>query len=159
MNTEMCRPSAGRSGDLFEVDKAKQIGKVVQDGQMRYVFNVSTGNGRSYDEEDQKNAGHRVIGIATTPSGTFRTYRQHDTARYEGDLGTLYRPKFVVGGIAVHGSPEDTELPGLARLHPGCEPGDGSDLVPEPAPPALHRVAPRLSRRDRATTAVRLLFI
>ena len=116
MNTEMCRPAAGRSGDLFEVDKAKQIGKVVRGGTVQYVFNVSTGNGKSYDEQDQKNAGRRVIGIATTPSGTFRTYREHDTARYEGDLGTLYRPKFVVGGIAVHGSPR---IPNYPASH-GC---------------------------------------
>ena len=116
MNTELCRPAAGRSGDLFEVDKARQIGMVVRGGQVQYVFNVSTGNGRSYDEEDQKNAGRRVIGIAKTPSGTFRTYRQHDTARYEGDLGTLYRPKFVVGGIAVHGAPR---VPNYPASH-GC---------------------------------------
>ena len=116
LNTEMCRPAAGRSGDLLEVDKGKQIAFVVRGGQVQYVFNVSTGNGQSYDEEDQKNAGRRVIGIAKTPSGTFRTYRQHDTARYEGDLGTLYRPKFVVGGIAVHGAPR---VPNYPASH-GC---------------------------------------
>ena len=116
LNTEMCRPAAGRSGDLLEVDKSKQIAYVVRGGKVQYVFNVSTGNGESYDEEDQKSAGRRVIGIALTPSGTFRTYREHDTARYEGDLGTLYRPKFVVGGIAVHGSPS---IPNYPASH-GC---------------------------------------
>lgn len=116
LNTEMCRPAAGRSGDLLQVDKGKQIAFVVRDGQVRHVFNVSTGNGESYDEEDQKNAGRRVIGIAITPSGTYRTYREHDIARYEGDLGTLYRPKFVVGGIAVHGSPS---VPNYPASH-GC---------------------------------------
>ncbi len=116
LNTEMCRPAAGRTGDLLEVDKSKQIAFVVRDGKVQYVFNVSTGNGKSYDEVDQKSAGRRVIGIALTPSGTFRTYREHDTARYEGDLGTLYRPKFVVGGIAVHGSPS---IPNYPASH-GC---------------------------------------
>jgi peptidoglycan hydrolase-like protein with peptidoglycan-binding domain len=116
LNTELCRPAAGRSGDLLEVDKGKQIAFVVRGGAVQYVFNVSTGNGKSYDEDDQKNAGQRVIGIATTPSGTFRTYREHDTARYEGDLGTLYRPKFVVGGIAVHGAPR---VPNYPASH-GC---------------------------------------
>ncbi len=116
LNTEMCRPAAGRTGDLLEVDKGKQIAFVVRGGQVRYVFNVSTGNGKSYDEEDQRSAGSRVIGIALTPSGTFRTYRQHDTARYEGDLGTLYRPKFVVGGVAVHGAPR---VPNYPASH-GC---------------------------------------
>jgi peptidoglycan hydrolase-like protein with peptidoglycan-binding domain len=116
LNTEMCRPAANRSGDLLEVDKGKQIAFVVRGGSVQYTFNISSGNGKSYDEEDQKNAGRRVIGIATTPSGTFRTYREHDIARYEGDLGTLYRPKFVVGGIAVHGA---RSVPNYPASH-GC---------------------------------------
>ena len=117
LNTEICRPQAGRtSGTLLEVDKSKQIAYVVQDGEVRYIFNVSTGNGKSYDEEDQKNAGNRVIGIATTPVGTFRTYRESDVARYEGDLGTLYRPKFIVGGVAVHGA---RSVPNYPASH-GC---------------------------------------
>jgi lipoprotein-anchoring transpeptidase ErfK/SrfK len=116
LNTERCRPAAGRTGDFFEVDKTKQIAFVVRNGKVQHVFNVSTGNGESYDEEDQKNAGRRVIGVAVTPTGTFRTYREHDTARYEGDLGTLYRPKFVIGGVAVHGAPR---VPNYPASH-GC---------------------------------------
>ncbi len=116
LNTESCRPGAGRSGDLFEVDKTKQIAFVVRGGQVQYVFNVSTGNGKSYDEEDQKAAGGRVIGLATTPVGTFRTYRESDVVRYEGQLGSLYRPKFVIGGIAVHGAPK---VPNYPASH-GC---------------------------------------
>ena len=116
LNTERCFPEAGRSGDYFEVDKGKQIAFVVRGGKVQYVFNVSTGNGKSYDEEDQKNAGNRVIGVAITPTGTFSTYREHDVARYEGDLGTLYRPKFVIGGVAVHGAPR---VPNYPASH-GC---------------------------------------
>jgi lipoprotein-anchoring transpeptidase ErfK/SrfK len=117
LNTEYCRPVGGRtSGSLLEVDKGKQIAYVIQNGAVRYVFNVSTGNGLSYDEEDQKAAGNRVIGVALTPSGTFRTYREHDVARYEGDLGSLYRPKFIVGGVAVHGAPR---VPNYPASH-GC---------------------------------------
>ncbi len=116
LNTEMCRPGAGRTGDYLEVDKGKQIGFIVRGGRVQYAFNVSTGNGKSYDEVDQKSAGNRVIGIALTPSGTFKTYRESDTARYEGDLGTLYRPKFIVGGVAIHGSPR---VPNYPASH-GC---------------------------------------
>jgi peptidoglycan hydrolase-like protein with peptidoglycan-binding domain len=116
LNTEVCRPAAGRGGDLLEVDKAKQIAFVVRGGAVQQVFNVSTGNGKSYDEEDQKNAGRRSIGIAITPSGTYSTYREHDVSRYEGTLGSLYRPKFVVGGIAVHGAPK---VPNFPASH-GC---------------------------------------
>ena len=81
LNTEYCRPAGGRtSGTVFEVDKTKQIAYVIQNGQVRYIFNVSTGNGKSYDEEDQKAAGGRVIGIAITPTGTFNTYRERRRA-------------------------------------------------------------------------------
>jgi hypothetical protein len=117
LTTTLCRPTAGRtSGDFFEVDKGKQIAMVVRGGTVFYVFNVSTGNGESYDEEDQKNAGSRVIGVAITPTGEFRTYREHDVPRYEGNLGTLYRPKFVVGGVAVHGA---RNVPNYPASH-GC---------------------------------------
>lgn len=117
LNTQLCRPAAGRSsGSLLEVDKGKQIIYVIQDGQMKYIFNTSTGNGRSYDEEDKKAAGNRVIGIATTPTGTFHTYRESNELRYEGSLGTLYRPKFVTGGVAVHGAPR---VPNYPASH-GC---------------------------------------
>ncbi|HYN33890.1 MAG TPA: peptidoglycan-binding protein [Ilumatobacteraceae bacterium] len=117
LNLQVCRPGAATTtGTLLEVDKGKQIAYVVQNGQTRYIFNVSTGNGESYDEEDQKNAGARSIGIALTPTGTFRTYRETDDPRYESDLGTLYRPKFVVGGIAVHGA---RSVPNFPASH-GC---------------------------------------
>lgn len=117
LNTLQCRPAAGRSsGSLLEVDKGRQIAFVIQNGEMKYIFNVSTGNGRSYDEEDKKAAGNRVIGIAITPTGTYRTYRESNELRYEGSLGTLYRPKFVVGGVAVHGAPK---VPNYPASH-GC---------------------------------------
>jgi peptidoglycan hydrolase-like protein with peptidoglycan-binding domain len=117
LNMQQCRPAAGRSsGTLFEVDKGKQIAYVIQNGQMKYIFNVSTGNGRSYDEEDKKASGNRVIGVAITPTGTYQTYRESNELRYEGSLGTLYRPKFVIGGVAVHGAPK---VPNYPASH-GC---------------------------------------
>lgn len=116
LNMQLCRPAAGRSsGSLLEVDKQKQIAFVIQNGQMKYIFNVSTGNGLSYDEVD-RNGGNRVIGIALTPTGTFNTYREYDVVRYEGDLGSLYRPKFIIGGVAIHGSPR---IPNYPASH-GC---------------------------------------
>lgn len=117
LNNTLCRPAAGRSsGDYFEVDLSRQIALVVRGGKVIAVFNVSTGNGESYDEEDQKNAGNRVIGVAITPVGEYRIYRQSNEARYEGSLGTLYRPKFVVGGVAVHGA---RSVPNYPASH-GC---------------------------------------
>jgi lipoprotein-anchoring transpeptidase ErfK/SrfK len=135
LNTQFCRPAAGRdSGTLLEVDKGKQIAYLIQNGQLKYIWNVSTGNGKSYDEEDQKAAGNRVIGVAITPTGTFRTYRQSDVVRYEGDLGSLYRPKFIVGGVAIHGAPKVPNFPashGCVRVvNPVMDLIWGQDLLP-----------------------------
>ena len=116
LNTTQCKPVAGRTtGDFFEVDKAKQIAFVVRDGKVVYTFNVSTGNGKDYDEEDQRSGG-RATGVAITPVGNFRIYKERDEKVYEGTLGSLYRPKFVVGGIAVHGS---RSIPAYPASH-GC---------------------------------------
>ena len=116
LNTTQCPPVAGRtSGDFFEVDKAKQIAFVVRGGKVLYTFNVSTGNGKDYDEEDRLSNG-RVSGVAKTPVGEFKIYKERDEKVYEGNLGSLYRPKFVVGGIAVHGS---RSIPAYPASH-GC---------------------------------------
>lgn len=116
LNLTLCGPVAGRTtGDFFEVDKTRQIAFVVRQGKVLFTFNVSTGNGRDYDEEDRVTGG-RVTGVATTPVGEFRIYKERDEAAYKGTLGTLYRPKFVVGGIAVHGSPR---IPAYPASH-GC---------------------------------------
>ena len=116
LNTTQCKPVAGRTtGDFFEVDKTKQIAFVVRDDKVVYAFNVSTGNGKDYDEEDQRSGG-RATGVAITPVGDFRIYKERDEKVYEGTLGTLYRPKFVVGGIAVHGS---RSIPAYPASH-GC---------------------------------------
>ena len=116
LNTSQCKPVAGRmTGDFFEVDKTKQIAFVVRDGKVVYTFNVSTGNGKDYDEEDQRSGG-RATGVAITPVGEFKIYKERDEKVYEGTLGSLYRPKFVVGGIAVHGS---RSIPAYPASH-GC---------------------------------------
>ena len=116
LNLVQCGPVAGRpTGDYFEVDKTRQLAFVVRGGRVLFTFNVSTGNGLDYDEEDRVSGG-RVTGVAITPTGEFRVYKERDEAEYKGTLGTLYRPKFVVGGIAVHGSPR---IPAYPASH-GC---------------------------------------
>ena len=116
LNTTQCKPVAGRTtGDFFEIDKAKQIAFVVREGEVVYTFNVSTGNGKDYDEEDQRSGG-RATGVAITPVGDFKIYKERDEKVYEGTLGSVYRPKFVVGGIAVHGS---RSIPAYPASH-GC---------------------------------------
>ncbi|MGD9704043.1 MAG: L,D-transpeptidase family protein [Acidimicrobiia bacterium] len=116
LNTAACRPTSTAAGDVFEVDKARQLGFFVRGGAVLWVLNVSTGNGRDYDEENQRFPGQREIGVAVTPTGSFNIYRVSDQVRYEGTLGSMYRPRFVVGGVAVHGSPS---IPNYPASH-GC---------------------------------------
>lgn len=81
-------------GRLVEIDLDRQLLFLVQGGEVRRTYNVSTGSGEYYG------GGRRAV----TPRGTFHVYREIDGA-HRAPLGVLYRPKYVVGGIAVHGSP------------------------------------------------------
>ena len=109
-----CRPIAGtNSGTLMEVDKGKQLGMFIKDGKLLWILNVSTGGNYFYEDE--------VNGVvyrdkAYTDVGNFNIYRVSDQVRYEGSLGTMYRPRFLVRGIAVHGAPN---IPNYPASH-GC---------------------------------------
>jgi hypothetical protein len=103
LNRTVCRPTPTRTGgDLFVVDKGQQLGYVIRNNKTVWVLNVSTGGGYAYSETDRK-TGAPINDVAITPAGTFRVYRVHDEPAYSGSLGTLYRPRFFNGGIAVHG--------------------------------------------------------
>ena len=47
-----------------------------------------------------------AAGVATRSSGPTSHVSSHP-----GSLGTLYRPKFVIGGVAVHGVPRVPDYP------------------------------------------------
>jgi peptidoglycan hydrolase-like protein with peptidoglycan-binding domain len=111
-------PAAGRptarstSGNVLEIDLARQILIVVQGGQVRWVLNTSTGSGEAYASTSGGTA------VATTPTGQFQIYRQIDGVR-EAPLGTLYRPMYFHGGIAIHGAgnvPAHPASHGCARV-------------------------------------------
>ncbi|HUR78386.1 MAG TPA: L,D-transpeptidase family protein [Acidimicrobiales bacterium] len=107
------RPSAvSTSGDLVEVDKARQLLFVVRGGRVEWAFNTSTGSGGTYT------SGGRTY-RSVTPEGRFTFSRQIDGYR-ESHLGTLYRPKyFTDAGHAIHGSPSIPPYPashGCVRL-------------------------------------------
>jgi hypothetical protein len=85
------------SGDVIEVDLERQLLLVVRDGELKWAFNTSTGNGEAYDRPSGG------TGVARTPRGEFEIERQIDGLR-KAELGELYRPKYFHGGIAVHGS-------------------------------------------------------
>jgi hypothetical protein len=104
------------AGTLVEVDKTRQLLFVVVDGKVLWVFNTSTGNGEEYTEPDKNTPGEVVDGVALTPDGLHSFYREKPEGWWEGDLGQLYRPKYFVGGVAVHGS---NSVPNYPASH-GC---------------------------------------
>jgi peptidoglycan hydrolase-like protein with peptidoglycan-binding domain len=102
------RPSQ-RGGDGIEIDLERQVIFIVQGGQVQWALNTSTGNGEAYTSSSGGSA------RAVTPPGEFRVQREVDGVR-EAPLGTLYRPKYFNGGIAVHGS---GSIPATPASH-GC---------------------------------------
>jgi peptidoglycan hydrolase-like protein with peptidoglycan-binding domain len=84
-------------GEHIEIDLERQLLFVVRNGEVQWTFNTSTGNGEAYDRPSGG------TGVARTPRGDYEIERQIDGVR-EAELGTLYRPKYFHGGIAVHGS-------------------------------------------------------
>jgi hypothetical protein len=109
--------SAGQStsGDRMEVDLTKQLLYVIRGGKTVWTVNTSTGSGAFYDEANQKDGG-RISGTAVTPVGTFHVYREFSDGWEPGQLGDLYRPRYFVGGVAVHGAPR---IPSVPASH-GC---------------------------------------
>ncbi|HET7489148.1 MAG TPA: L,D-transpeptidase family protein [Acidimicrobiales bacterium] len=104
---EKAQPVVPRStsGRVVEVDKTRQILIVSVNGITQWVFNTSTGSGKTYAPGK----------VAVTPEGHFRFERQIDGTRVS-DLGVLFRPKYFVDGYAVHGS---TSVPPFPASH-GC---------------------------------------
>ncbi|MDH4076693.1 MAG: L,D-transpeptidase family protein [Acidimicrobiia bacterium] len=93
------RPAARTTaGHVIEIDLAHQVLLIVDDGTVSEAVDVSTG----------RRAG-------TTPAGTFTVERQIDGLR-RAPLGRLYRPKYIHGGVAVHGF---TSVPTRPASH-GC---------------------------------------
>ncbi len=96
------------AGHVLEIDKAKQLLLIVDNGKVSDIINTSTGSNTAYTSGG-------VTSIATTPSGQFSIFRQVD-ALDRGPLGDLWRPKYFNGGIAIHGA---GSIPGYPASH-GC---------------------------------------
>jgi len=90
--------AASTSGHLLEVDLQRQLVLLIDNGQVVWAFNASTGKPST-----------------PTPPGQFTISRQIDGMRHS-ELGWLWRPKYFNGGIAIHGS---DSVPGHAASH-GC---------------------------------------
>jgi len=93
------------SGYVIEVDLAEDLVMIVNNGQLVYTFNTSTGGGYIYDGNQ----------IADTPVGHFQIYRAVDGLVVDS-LGALWRPRFFTGGYAIHG---DSYVPPVPVSH-GC---------------------------------------
>lgn len=107
--TRQIRPNArSTSGNVIEVDLEKQLVLVVLDGQLKYIFNTSTGSGQPYTE-------YGATYIATTPTGRFAIQRTID-AMHKSPLGLMWRPRYFYAGYALHG---DSYVPGYPASH-GC---------------------------------------
>ena len=107
--------STADDGTLVEVDKAKQLLFIIQDGKTLWTFNTSTGSGEAYSARN-RNTGEIETGDAVTPNGLWRTNRERPNGWWEGDLGDIYRPKYFRGGVAIHGM---TRVPNYPASH-GC---------------------------------------
>jgi peptidoglycan hydrolase-like protein with peptidoglycan-binding domain len=106
------RQASRAGGTGLEIDLERQIILVVQGGQVQWVINTSTGNNETYTSSTGGSA------RAVTPPGSFTINREIDGVR-EAPLGTLYRPKYFNGGIAIHGSgsiPAHPASHGCARV-------------------------------------------
>lgn len=93
------RPEAhSRAGHIVEIDLARQLLLVVDDGRAMVVFDTSTGSRPG-----------------TTPPGQWTIGREIDGLR-RSSLGLLYRPKYFHEGVAIHGY---TSVPAHPASH-GC---------------------------------------
>ena len=91
-----------------EVDMARQVLLVWNDGQLVKILPVSTGSGKRYCESGN-------CGVAVTPLGEFRAERRIP-GLHHSPLGVLYNPVFFHQGFAIHGSPS---IPPYPASH-GC---------------------------------------
>lgn len=96
------------SGHVVEIDLEHQLLSFVTEGRVDAVLNTATGSGQTY-----VSAGR--LEVATTPRGRYAVFRQVDGPDVS-PLGVLWRPKYFVGGIAVHGY---SDVPPYPASH-GC---------------------------------------
>ena len=117
LSSATARPQArADQGTLVEIDKSKQLAFFVIDGVTEWVLNVSTGSEIPYSEPNQNDPETIEEGDSITDPGLFKVDRERAEGWWDGDLGSIYRPKYFNGGIAVHGS---QSIPNYPASH-GC---------------------------------------
>jgi peptidoglycan hydrolase-like protein with peptidoglycan-binding domain len=104
------------AGSLLEVDKSRQLLFFVIDGTTEWILNTSTGTEIPYETTNKNDPTKIERGTSVTPAGLHRVNRERPEGWWEGDLGEIYRPKYFIGGVAVHGS---NSIPNYPASH-GC---------------------------------------
>lgn len=104
------------AGTLIEVDKTRQLLFIVIEGRTEWILNTSTGTEIPYERPNANNPDIIERGSSITPNGLHNVNRSHADGWREGDLGEIYRPRYFIGGVAVHGS---NSIPNYAASH-GC---------------------------------------
>ena len=88
----------------IEVDLSRQVLSVINSsGNVMKILPISSGSGKWYVSEGDRRR-------AITPTGRFRVYRKIPGWR-KSPLGLMYYPVYIVGGIAIHGSPSVPRRP------------------------------------------------
>jgi L,D-transpeptidase catalytic domain/Putative peptidoglycan binding domain len=81
----------------IEVDLARQVFFMVDDaGVVSHILPISTGSGRPFRAPGWQ-------GVAETPCGHFTVFSR-GSGWHHSQLGEMYNPLYIVGGIAIHGS-------------------------------------------------------
>ena len=96
------------SGYWVEINLTTDLLMFVNNGQLLYTLNTSTGGGYVYDGNQ----------LAITPQGQFSIFRSVDGLVVDS-LGALWRPRYFTGGYAIHGDssvPPDPVSHGCARV-------------------------------------------
>ena len=104
------------AGTLLEVDKSRQLIFFVIDGYTEWVLNTSTGSEIAYEKPNSRDPSIIERGSSVTPTGLHFVNRQRAEGWWDGDLGSIYRPKYFIGGVAVHGA---SSIPNYPASH-GC---------------------------------------
>jgi lipoprotein-anchoring transpeptidase ErfK/SrfK len=88
----------------IDVDLSRQMLSVFDEsGNVKKVLPISSGSGKWYVSEGERRQ-------AITPTGRFRVYRKIPGWR-KSPLGLMYYPLYIVGGVAIHGSPSVPRRP------------------------------------------------
>lgn len=135
------------AGTLIEVDKSRQLLFFVIEGVTHWVLNTSTGTEVPYERPNSNNPEIIERGSSVTPAGLHAVNRQRADGWWPGDLGEIYRPKYFIGGVAVHGSNSIPNYPashGCVRVSvPAMDWIWENDLMPMNSPVWVHGEIPR----------------